>query len=106
MTTSTSGAIQLSNFVPPDFQEPNIQPPDVQPPDSQAQPNIQGNDENDGAEILRIIAIGSLPIVNQHIIQMYQLGFAQPHEWSRPLPTANPNEVMRIMTKRIVVMQG
>ena len=61
---------------------------------------------NDGADILRIIAVGSLKGVNQHVMQMYQLGYAQPHEWSRPLPTVNANEVMRILTKRIVGVNG
>ena len=61
---------------------------------------------NDGADILRIIAVGSLTAVNQHVMQMYQLGYAQPHEWSRPLPTVNANEVMRILTKRIVGVNG
>ena len=57
---------------------------------------------NDGADILRIIAVGSLKVVNQHIMRKYQLGYAQPHEWSRPLPTVKANEVMCILTKRIV----
>ena len=58
--------------------------------------------QSDGADILRIIAIGSLTAVNHHIMQMYQLGYAHPHEWSRPLPITHSNEVMRILTKRIV----
>lgn len=63
------------------------------------QPDAQ---QSDGADILRVIAIGSLTAVNYHVMQMYQLGYAQPHEWSRPLPITNSNEVMRILTKRII----
>ena len=74
MTMSNTSAIGLGEFVEP----------------------------TDGADILRIIAVGSLKAVNQHIMRMYQLGYAQPHEWSRPLPTVNANEVMCILTKRIV----
>ncbi|MGJ3245895.1 MAG: hypothetical protein ACFE0I_07470 [Elainellaceae cyanobacterium] len=50
---------------------------------------------------LRIIAVGSLTVVNHHIMQMFQLDYAEPGEWSKPLPTVNPNEVMRILTKRV-----
>jgi len=64
--------------------------------------SLADSPESDGAKTLRVIAIGSLSVVNQHVMRMYQLGYAHPHEWSRPLPTTNPNEIMRIMTKRIV----
>jgi hypothetical protein len=84
MTISATQARRLGNFAQPALL-PHPQP-----------------DAPDGAEILRVIAVGSLTVVNHHIMQMYQLGYAQPHEWSRPLPTANPNEVMRILTKRLV----
>ncbi|MEM9217870.1 MAG: hypothetical protein AAGD25_26460 [Cyanobacteria bacterium P01_F01_bin.150] len=78
MTTSTNPAQRLGDFVHPDVPE------------------------HKGAEVLRVIAIGSLRVVNQHVIKMYQLGYAELHEWSRVLPAPNPNEVMRILTKRIV----
>ncbi|MGJ3246074.1 MAG: hypothetical protein ACFE0I_08375 [Elainellaceae cyanobacterium] len=57
---------------------------------------------NDDREVLRVIAVGSLKAVNHHIMQMYQLDYAQPYEWSKPIPTVNPNEVMQILTKRIM----
>ncbi len=57
---------------------------------------------NDDREVLRVIAVGSLKAVKHHIMQMYQLGYAQPYEWSKPIPTVNPNEVMQILTKRIM----
>ncbi|PSN13870.1 hypothetical protein C7293_14090 [filamentous cyanobacterium CCT1] len=52
-------------------------------------------------DILRLLAIGSPPVVNGCVITLYRLGYARPEEWSRPLPTVNPNEVMRILTKRM-----
>ncbi|MGJ3250889.1 MAG: hypothetical protein ACFE0J_07130 [Elainellaceae cyanobacterium] len=55
--------------------------------------------DNDDREPLRVIAVGSLKAVNQHIMQMYQLNYAQPYEWSKPIPTVNPNEVMCILTR-------
>ncbi|MEM9216918.1 MAG: hypothetical protein AAGD25_21535 [Cyanobacteria bacterium P01_F01_bin.150] len=78
MTTSTSLAHRLGEFVQPD------------------------SPEQEGAEILRIVAIGPFSVVNQHVMRMYQLGYAQPHEWSRPLPYIYPNQIMRILTKRMV----
>jgi hypothetical protein len=62
-------------------------------------PNDGSNDER---HTHRIIAVGLLPAVNHHVMQMYQLGYAEPGEWSRPLPTVNANEVMRILTKRVM----
>jgi hypothetical protein len=91
MTISPCLAQRLGDFALPTASQPHPAPTLPDSPD---------------ADILRVIAIGSLTVVNQHILQMYQLGYAQPHEWSRPLPTANPNEIMRIMTKRIVSTSG
>ncbi|MGJ3249724.1 MAG: hypothetical protein ACFE0J_01130 [Elainellaceae cyanobacterium] len=54
---------------------------------------------DDDRETLRVIAVGSLTVVNQYIMQMYQLRYAQPYEWSKPIPTVNPNEVMCILTR-------
>ncbi|RZM74090.1 hypothetical protein DYY88_23885 [Leptolyngbya iicbica LK] len=56
---------------------------------------------SDGPDVLRVIAVGSPEAVDQHVMQMYLLRYAETHEWSRPLPTVNPNEVMRILTKRM-----
>ena len=61
---------------------------------------------SDRPDILRVIALGSLKAVNHHVRQMYQLGYAQPHEWSRPLPRGNSTEVMRILTKRLMGLEG
>ncbi|MEP1080384.1 hypothetical protein NDI52_34060 [Leptolyngbya sp. PL-A3] len=53
-------------------------------------------------EILRLLAIGSPQVVNVCVMTLFQLGYARPEEWSRQLPTVNPGEVMRILTKRIM----
>lgn len=53
-------------------------------------------------EILRILAIGSPQVVNVCVMTLFQLGYARPEEWSRQLPTVNPGEVMRILTKRVM----
>jgi hypothetical protein len=56
-------------------------------------------------DILRLLAIGSPPVVNGCVITLYRLGYARPEEWSRQLPTVNPNEVMRILTKRMTLFE-
>jgi len=54
-------------------------------------------------DILRVLAIGSPQVVNNFVMTMFQLGYARPEEWSRQLPTVNPGEVMRILTKRVML---
>lgn len=52
-------------------------------------------------DTLRVLAIGSPQVVNSFVMSLFQLGYARPEEWSRQLPTVNPDEVMRILTKRV-----
>ncbi|XGV98796.1 MAG: hypothetical protein ACAF41_07620 [Leptolyngbya sp. BL-A-14] len=52
-------------------------------------------------DLLRVIAIGSPQVVQLFVITLFRYGYARPDEWSRQLPTVNPGEVMRILTKRI-----
>ena len=54
-------------------------------------------------EVLRLLAIGSLEVVNSCVLALYSLGYARPEDWSQPLPTVNPGEVMRILTKRVML---
>jgi hypothetical protein len=56
-------------------------------------------------EILRVLAIGSPQVVDNFVMTLFRLGYAQPGEWSRQLPTENPGEVMRILTKRIMLTE-
>ncbi len=73
----------------------------VYPPNPPAGANSSSCPE-DERHPLRIIAVGSLTVVNHHVMQMFQQGYARPKDWSKPLPTVNPNEVMRILTKRMM----
>ena len=57
----------------------------------------------DDPEILRVLAIGSRPVVNIFVHRLHQLNVAHFNEWSRLLPTPNPGEFMRILTKRIPI---
>ena len=46
----------------------------------------------------------SRPIIVQATIKhLYALNYVEPNEWSKPIPTAHPNEVMAILTKRVRV---
>ena len=56
-------------------------------------------------EVLRVLAIGSLEVVNSCVLTLYRLGYARPEDWSQPLPTVNPGEVMRILTKRLMLQE-
>jgi len=55
----------------------------------------------DNSQVLRIIAVGSLEVVNNYVLTQHRLGFAQVSEWSRPLPAPNARDIMRILTKRL-----
>ena len=46
---------------------------------------------------------GSLSFVQTIIKLLHKLNYAEPNDWSRPLPTGQPNEVMAILTKRVRV---
>ncbi len=54
----------------------------------------------DDSKTLRVIAVGSLDVVNRYVLMQHQLGIASVSDWSRPLPSPNPGEIMRILTKR------
>jgi len=71
-------------------------------PKAAAQPLIDLR-EQPSPEVLRVLAIGSPPVVHSCVLTLYRLGYARSEEWSQPLPTVNPGEVMRILTKRIIL---
>ena len=50
-------------------------------------------------ESLRILVIGSRRGVLGTIQTLHRLRFAEVHEWSPLLPSANPGEVMSILTR-------
>lgn len=57
--------------------------------------------ENPGHHTLRIIAIGHPHAVQNHIASMHSLGYAEPNDWTKAVPTGHPHEIMRILAKRI-----
>ncbi|MEM1238473.1 MAG: hypothetical protein AAGI45_01395 [Cyanobacteria bacterium P01_H01_bin.26] len=46
---------------------------------------------------------GSLTAVQATIKLLHKLNYAEPNDWSRPLATGRPNEVMAILTKKVRV---
>lgn len=64
------------------------------------QPSVDLRDRP-SPDILRVLAIGSPQVVQLFVMTLFRYGYARPDEWSRQLPTVNPGEVMRILTKRI-----
>ena len=54
-------------------------------------------------EIVHHTLFGSLIAVQNTIQLLHKLNYAEPNDWSRPLPTGRPNEVMAILAKRVRV---
>ena len=46
---------------------------------------------------------GSLTAIRNTIALLHKLNYAEPNDWSKPLPTGRPNELMAILTKRVRV---
>ncbi|MDZ8183363.1 MAG: hypothetical protein RMX96_00670 [Nostoc sp. ChiSLP02] len=53
-------------------------------------------------ESVKVVIYGSKRGVNNTILTLYKLGFAQVNEWSPLLPSSNPGEVMSILTRHIL----
>lgn len=54
-------------------------------------------------ESVRHLLLGSLTAIRNTITQLHQRNYAEPNDWSKPLPTGQPNEVMVILIKRVRV---
>ncbi len=53
------------------------------------------------AEPVRHMLFGSLSAVRATILQLHKLNYAEPNDWSQPISTGRPNEVLAILTKRV-----
>lgn len=56
---------------------------------------------NNSPEIVTHTLRGSLPAVRSTIRTLFKLNYADPNDWSKPVPTGNPNEVMVVLTRRV-----
>ena len=52
-------------------------------------------------EHVRHLLFGTPATVQATIRLLHHCGYAEPNDWSRPISTGRPNEVMAILTKRI-----
>jgi len=53
-------------------------------------------------EQIRHLLLGTLTSVKATIRLLHKLGYAEPNDWSRPISTGRPNEMMAILTKRVI----
>ena len=53
------------------------------------------------AEPVRHMLFGSPGAVRTTIQTLHKRGYADPNDWSQPISTGRPNEVMAILTKRV-----
>lgn len=54
-------------------------------------------------EPIRHMVFGSLCAVRATINHLHKLRYAEADDWSQPIPTGRPNEVMTILTKKVRV---
>ncbi|MGB3491861.1 MAG: hypothetical protein WBA57_03985 [Elainellaceae cyanobacterium] len=54
-------------------------------------------------EPVRHLLYGSPKAIEIVIKNLHQRGYAEPNEWSRPMPTERPGEMMCILTKTVQV---
>jgi len=64
--------------------------------------DFSGNPKpNPHNEPVRHLLYGSPTAVREVIKNLHHRGYAEPNEWSRPMPTDRPGEVMCILTKTV-----
>ncbi|MBE9067818.1 hypothetical protein IQ260_14280 [Leptolyngbya cf. ectocarpi LEGE 11479] len=56
-------------------------------------------------ETVRHLVFGSLTGVRLTIQELHKKYYAEPNDWSKPIFTGRPNEVMVILTKRVMLKQ-
>ncbi|MEM7063884.1 MAG: hypothetical protein AAF572_12050 [Cyanobacteria bacterium P01_B01_bin.77] len=54
-------------------------------------------------ETVRHLVFGSLTRVRLTIQDLHSKHYAEPNDWSKPISTGRPNEVMVILTRRVRV---
>ncbi|MGD1853341.1 MAG: hypothetical protein ACFB2W_03740 [Leptolyngbyaceae cyanobacterium] len=54
-------------------------------------------------ETVRHLLFGSLTAVRLTIQDLHSKHYAEPNDWSKPISTGRPNEVMAILTKRVAI---
>ncbi|MEB3232965.1 MAG: hypothetical protein VKJ64_18305 [Leptolyngbyaceae bacterium] len=52
-------------------------------------------------ESVRHMVFGSAIAVQNTIKLLYRLNYAEPNDWSKLVPTGQPNEVVAVLTKKV-----
>jgi len=52
-------------------------------------------------ETVRHMLFGSVAAVQHTIKLLYRLNYAEPNDWSKLVPTGQPNEVVAVLTKTV-----
>ena len=55
-------------------------------------------------ESVRHLVFGSRSAVQATIALLHKLNYAEPNDWSRPIPTGKYNEVVVVLNKRVRVV--
>ena len=63
--------------------------------------NSPSNSPQPEYEIVHHQVWGTLHAVHNTIKHFHKLNYAEPNDWTRPLPTGRPNEVMAVLTRRV-----
>ena len=50
---------------------------------------------------VRHLVFGTLSALEFTIKDLHKRGYAEPNDWSQPLPTGRPTEMMVVLTKRL-----
>ena len=56
-------------------------------------------------EHVRHLIFGSPTVIRLTIQLLHKLNYAEPNDWSKPLPTGQPNEMMTVLMKRVRLNQ-
>ena len=54
-------------------------------------------------ETVRHMLFGSTRAVQHTIKLLHKLNYAEPNDWSKPIPTGQPNEVVSVLTRKVHV---
>ena len=54
-------------------------------------------------DTIRHMLFGSPAAVHKTIKLLYKLNYAEPNDWSKPIPTGQPNEVVSVLTRKVKI---
>ncbi|NET48324.1 MAG: hypothetical protein F6K09_06275 [Merismopedia sp. SIO2A8] len=54
-------------------------------------------------ETVRHMLFGSTKAVQHTIKLLHKLNYAEPNDWSKPIPTGQPNEVVSVLVRKVRV---